>query len=106
MARLDAVLGRSPLDRPEEPDPAESVPEVWLDQASAHGATAADRHKGADKGARVPRRAKRKPDPSVDRAETGEFGTANRIPGEASHASQPSSETPTKRRMRRKKQDP
>ena len=47
-----------------------------------------------------------RPDPNSDRADERWIGTAYRIPGESSHASQPSSETPTKRRMRRMKQDP
>jgi Phage integrase family len=107
MARLDALLGRSPLDRDEEPDPAEPVSEVWLYQATAaDGSTAADRHKGADKGARGPRRTTKKPDPSVDRAEIGDVGTAYRIPSDLSHMYQPSSETPSKKRMRRTKHDP
>jgi len=35
MARLDAVLGRSPLDRAASSSPRKSVPELWLDQALA-----------------------------------------------------------------------
>jgi hypothetical protein len=107
MAPLDAVLGRSPLYRAEASSASETAPALWLDQdAAADGATRSDRHKGADKGASGPRRATKKPDPSVDRAESGDFGTAYRMPGDLSHVSQPSSETPTKRRMRRKRQDP
>ncbi len=48
----------------------------------------------------------RRPDPSSDRADEGEFGTAYRIPSELSHASQPRSPSNTMRRMRRMKQDP
>jgi hypothetical protein len=83
MARLDAVLGRSPLDRAESWSPRESVTELWLDQESP-----AD-HEGTsdpDKGARGRRPATRKPDPSVDRGETGEFGTAYRMLVRSSHA--------------------
>jgi hypothetical protein len=79
MARLDAVLGRSPLDRAESSPPRESVPELWLDQDSRADEGTSDRDKGADKGARGPRRTKKKPDPSVDRAEKDGFGTAYRI---------------------------
>jgi hypothetical protein len=50
MARLDAVLGRSPLDRAESSSPRESEPELWLDQDSPtdHEGTS-DRDQGADK---------------------------------------------------------
>jgi Phage integrase family len=75
MARLDAVLGRSPLDRAES-----SPPQLWLDQDSpADHEGASERDKGADKGAWGPRRPTKKPDPSVERAETGDLGTAYRI---------------------------
>jgi hypothetical protein len=104
MARLDAVLGRSPIDRAESSSPRESLPELWLDQdALADHEGTSDRDKGADKGAPGPRRGKKKPDPSMDRAETGDFGTAYRIPSETSHASQPRSPGTLKRHM---KQDP
>ncbi len=80
MARLDAVLGRSPLDRAESSAQPESVPEMWFDQdAPADHEGTSDRDMGAGKGAQGLRRAKKKPDPSVDRAETGDFGTAYRI---------------------------
>ena len=42
----------------------------------------------------------------VDRAETGEIGTAYRIPCEPSHASQPRSPSNSRRHMRRMRQDP
>jgi hypothetical protein len=83
MARLEAILGRG-------------------DDA----APPSDGDKGSNKGSPTPTEASERPDPSVDRAENGEIGAAYRIPSEPSHASQPSSETPTKRRMRRKKQEP
>ena len=53
MARLDAVLGRSPFDRAESSPPRESVPELWLDQDSPadHDMTS-DRDKGAPGGHR------------------------------------------------------
>ena len=74
MARLDAVLGRSPLDRAESSSARKSAPELWLDQdAPADHEGTSDRDKGADKGARGPRRPKKKPDPSVDRAENWRF---------------------------------
>jgi len=82
MARLDAVLGRSLLDRAEASSASESAPQLWLDQDSAaSGETPPDPDKGADKGAWGPRRPKEKPDPSVDRAKTGEIGTAFRNRG-------------------------
>jgi len=88
MDRLDAMLGRSPLDPLNEaPGAASEEPALWLDQES--GATSArplNRHKGPDKGPdKGPNRSRRptkKPDPSVDRADEGEFGTAYRNRGE------------------------
>jgi hypothetical protein len=57
MARLDAVLGRSPLDRAESSSPRESVPALWLDQDSpAEHEGTSNRAKGADKDARGRRR--------------------------------------------------
>jgi hypothetical protein len=95
------------LDWPAEVADAPIGPALWLEaDAAANRSSRADRHTGPDRGPNASRRATKKPDPNVDPAENGEIGTAYRIPGEASHASQPSSETPTKRRMRRKKQDP
>ena len=82
MARLDAILGR--------------------------GADAAQRSggdKGSNEGSPTPAEANERPDPSVDRADKGEIGTAYRIPGDPSHASQPRPPSTAKRRMRRKKQD-
>jgi hypothetical protein len=62
MARLDAVLGRSPLDRAESSSPRESVPALWLDQDSpAEHEGTSDRDKGADKGARAPGGQRRSP---------------------------------------------
>jgi hypothetical protein len=92
MARLDSVLGRAPRRR------------------SARGADAADAaesdpHKGPNKGPNERVAGSEEPDPSVDRAQSGEFGTAYRIPGESSHVSQPRSPSTKKRRMRHKKQD-
>jgi len=59
------------------------------------------RHRGSYKGSSARVRDTKKPDPSVDRAEEGEFGTAYRIPGESSHASHPRSRSSKKRRMSR-----
>jgi hypothetical protein len=71
MARLDSVLGRAPRRRP------------------ARGANAADAggsrpDKGPDKGPNRRAAGTEEPDPSVDRAQSGEFGTAYRIPSEPS----------------------
>ena len=106
MARLDAVLGRSPLDRAESSSPRESVPELWLDQDSPAGHEGtSDRDKGPDKGAWGRRRPRKKPDPSVDRAETGGFGTAYRIPVNSCHASHPRSRSTSKRHMRHSRRE-
>ena len=64
MGRLDAILGRSPLDVPEEVSavaPEERVPVADGSSAPNPGTT--------------------KPDPSSDRAENEEFGTAYRNRG-------------------------
>jgi integrase len=92
MARLDTVLGRAPRRRP------------------ARGADAADAggsgpHKGPDKGPNRRSAGAKEPDPSVDRAQSGEFGTAYRIPGETSHASQPRTPSTRKRNVRRMRHD-
>ena len=78
MARLDAILGRG------------------ADAAPTSG----------DKGSPAAVEANERPDPSVDRADEGEIGTAYRIPGEMSHVSQPRSSSASKRRERRMRQDP
>lgn len=77
MARLDAILGRG-------------------DDA----APPSDGDKGSNKGSPTSAEASERPDPSVDRARNGKIGTAYRIPGESSHASQPLSSSTSKRRMR------
>jgi hypothetical protein len=69
MARLDSVLGRAPRRR------------------SARGADAADAggsgpDKGPDKGPNRRAAGAQQPDPSVDRGQNGEFGTAYRNRGE------------------------
>ena len=80
MARLDAVLGRSPLDRPAEVPDAAATPALRLEPDRAvDRPQPADRHKGPDKGPNAGRRGTKKPDPSVDRPANGEFGTAYRI---------------------------
>jgi hypothetical protein len=90
MGRLDAVLGRSPLDAP-EPEPAEPIQTVlWLDEdPEARAASPSGSDKGPDK-------------VQTDLAgqARGPFGTAYRIPGEMSHVSQPRSRSASKRRMR------
>jgi len=110
MGRLDTLLGRAEPDVPDVDDEVSAEPTLWLDEEP--GAASAGRmqrhkgaHKGADKGASGPARATKRPDLSSDRAETGEFGTAYRIPGEASHASQPRSPSPVRRHMRRMRHD-
>ncbi len=107
MGRLDAVLGRSPLDVPDEGPADPSQTELWVDQAPASwSAFDGGSDKGPDKGPAGPRRATRKPDPSVNRADEGEVGTAYRIPGEMSHVSQLRTPSASKRHMRRMRQDP
>jgi len=68
MGRLDAVLGRSSLDAP-APNPDEPVQTVlWLDEdPEAWAAATSGSDKGRDKGPNGPRRATKRPDPSVDR---------------------------------------
>jgi hypothetical protein len=97
MARLDAVLGPS----------VEIRNPLWLDEdPAALSLTPTEPDKGPNKGPQAGRRRIKRPDPNSDRADEGGIGTACRTPGEPSHASQPSSESPTKRRMRHKEQDP
>jgi integrase len=54
---------------------------------------------------RIPRTRKSQ-NPSVNRGDEGEIGTAYQIPGETSHASQPRSRSTKKRHMRHMRQDP
>jgi hypothetical protein len=107
IGRLDAMLGRSPLETPiEASGAAPEEPDLWLHQDSgAASARPLNRHKGPDKGPNRYRQPAKRPDPSVDRAENGEFGTAYWIPSESSHASQPRSRSATRRNMRRMRQD-
>ena len=85
MGRLDAMLGRSPLETLNEASSAApEEPALWLDQKSgAASARPLNRHKGPDKGPdkgpNRDRQAAKRPDPSVDRAESDEIGTAYRI---------------------------
>jgi hypothetical protein len=89
MARLDTILGRAPRRRRGR-------------SASSADGTAPARHKGPDKGPDEGTAGATRPDPSVDRANEGEFGTAYRIPTEPSHASQSLfTEYHLQRRMRR-----
>ncbi|MCA1588331.1 MAG: hypothetical protein LC744_06690, partial [Chloroflexi bacterium] len=69
MARLDSVLGRAPRRRSSRS----------ADAVQAGGS-------GPDKGPNRRPAGAKVPDPSVDRAQSGEFGTAYRIPSETSHA--------------------
>ena len=57
-------------------------------------------HKGSDRAPWSAPRQQERPDPSSERAESAESGTAFRIPSETSHASQPRSRRTTRRRMR------
>jgi len=78
MSRLDAVLGRSPLDR-QAAAPDETV-ELWVDEdPQGSSAAAASGDKGPDKGPDAPRLPTKRPDLSSDRAEEGGIGTAYRI---------------------------
>jgi hypothetical protein len=78
MGRLDAVLGRSPLDRPAAA-PDQTV-ELWVDEdPQGSSAAAASGDKGPDKGPDAPRLPTKRHDLSSDRAEEGEIGTAYRI---------------------------
>jgi Protein of unknown function (DUF402) len=92
MARLDTVLGRAARRRSAR-------------SADAVEAGASGPDKGPDKGPNRRAAGTKEPDPSVDRADEGEIGTAYRIPGETSHVSQPRSPSTSKRRMRRMRQD-
>jgi hypothetical protein len=111
MGRLDAILGRPPLDAPDDTSEAPEEPALWLDEEPGTAAIGRVQrhkgaHKGAVKGASGGRRATERPDPTVDRAQNEESGTAYRIPGETSHASQPRTPSTSKRRMRRMRQQP
>ena len=80
MARLDAVLARSALDRHESSPSRESVPELWLDQdAPADHETASDRDKGADKGACGPSTANEEARSERGSGRNWRSGTAYRI---------------------------
>src|SRR3712207_2602108 len=59
---------------------AAQAPELWLDaDPGAYRPAAPQGDKGADKRAGDRRPATKRPDPSSDRANNGEFGTAYRI---------------------------
>ncbi len=82
MGRLDAVLGRSPLDAPDEaPAGGPLQTELWLDHdpGSWSGSTGLAIDKGPHKGPDARRRTTRRPDLNSDRADDGEIGTAYRI---------------------------
>ena len=80
MGRLDAVLGRSPLDAPDEGPTEAASAELWVDEEpAAWSLTGSDGDKGPDKGPNAARRATKRPHLSSDRADDGEVGTAYRI---------------------------
>jgi len=80
MGRLDAVLGRSPLDAPDEGPTEAASAELWVDEEpEARSLTGSDGDKGPDKGPNAARRATKRPNPNSDRADEGESGTAYRI---------------------------
>ncbi len=88
MGRLDAILGRAPLDGPDVGEEAGWAPELWLDQdRDRWPASPATGDKGSDKGSYKGSSAKmqgtKRPDLNSDRAENDESGTAYRIrPGD------------------------
>jgi hypothetical protein len=88
MARLDTVLGRR-----------RDAGQRGADAAGAGGSV-------PDKGPNRRAAGTEEPDPSVDRAQSGESGTAYRIPSETSHAPHPRSPSTSKGNMRRMRQDP
>ena len=80
MGRLDAMLGRSPLDAPDVGEEKAPASQLWLDEVPDEwAARASTRDKGADKGAEGGLRTTKGPDLSSDRAENNEIGTAYRI---------------------------
>ena len=84
MGRLDAILGRSPLDAPDVGEEKAPTSNLWLDdEPGASPDRPRTRHKGSYKGSYKGSSAEdqgnKRPDPSVDRAENDEFGTAYRI---------------------------
>jgi hypothetical protein len=106
MARLDAMLGRSLLDAPDVGEGEAPAPNLWLDdEPGASPDAPRTRRKGSYKGSSAEILGNKRPDPSVDRADEGEIGTAYRIPSETSHASQPRTPRTAKRHMRRMRQD-
>ena len=107
MARLDAMLGRSLLDAPDDGEGEAPAPNLWLDdELGASPDAPRTRHKGSYKGSSTEIQGNKRPDLSSDRAEEGEIGTAYRIPGESSHASHPRSSSTARRRRRRMRQNP
>jgi hypothetical protein len=70
MGRLDAMLGRSPLEIFKEASgAAPEEPALWLDREhDAATPRPLSRHKGPDKGPNRPATGAEEPDPSVDRA--------------------------------------
>jgi hypothetical protein len=108
--RLDAMLGRSPLDAPEVGEDEAPAPNLWLDdEPGASPDRPRTRHKGSHKGSYKGSSAQNpgteRPDLSSDRAESDEFGTAYRIPGKTSHASQSHAPGTARRHMRRMRPD-
>jgi hypothetical protein len=80
MGRLDAILGRSPLDTPDA-GPAEAEPtDLWVDEEpGAWSLTGSETDKGPDKRPNAGRRATKRPDLNSNRADEGGSGTAYRI---------------------------
>jgi hypothetical protein len=86
MDRLDAVLGRSPLDAPDEGPTEAASAELWVDEEpAAWSLTGSDGDKGHDMGPNAARRTRKTPDPNSDRARNGEIGTAYRMLVGSSH---------------------
>ena len=80
MGRLDAVLGRSPLDAPDEGPTEAASAELWVDEdPAAWSLTASNGDKGPDRGPNAAPRTRKRPDPNSDRATSGDVGTAYRI---------------------------
>jgi hypothetical protein len=104
--RLDTMLGRSLLDAPDVSEGEAPAPNLGLDdELGASPDAPRTRHKGSHMGSSATIQANKRPDLSSDLAENGEIGTAYRIPGETSHASQPRTRSASRRHMRRMRQD-
>ncbi len=78
MGRLDAMLGRSPLDAPDVGEDEAPAPNLWLDDEPG---ASPDRPRTRHKGSSAQNPGTERPDLSSDRAESDEFGTAYRNRG-------------------------